>query len=56
MHPTLPFFPCVCRAILYVCVSIPALQIGSSAPFFLDSMCMREYTEVAYSSFPGLSL
>ena len=26
--------PCVHKSIVYVCVSIPALQIGSSGPFF----------------------
>ena len=30
-------FPCcVHKSALYVCVSGPALQIGSSVPFFLD--------------------
>ena len=34
-HPVLP--PLCPRSVLYVCVSIPALQIGSSVPFFLTS-------------------
>ena len=32
--PTLPFLCCVHMFILYICVSILALQIGSSVPFF----------------------
>ena len=33
IHPTLSFPHCV-RSVLYICVSIIALQIGSSVPFF----------------------
>ena len=34
IHPTL-FFPCCAhKSVLYVCISIPALQIGSSVPSF----------------------
>ena len=33
IHPTLAF-PCVHILVLYVCISIPALEIGSSVPFF----------------------
>ena len=32
VHPALPL--CVCMSVLYLCVSAPALQIGSSVPFF----------------------
>ena len=32
--PTLSFSHCVHRSLLYVCVTIVALQIGSSVPFF----------------------
>ena len=28
------------KSVFYVCISIPTLQIGSSVPFFLDSVCM----------------
>ena len=31
-HPLLPH--CVHKFVLYICVSVPALQIGSSVPFF----------------------
>ena len=35
IHP--PSFPhCVHVSVLYMCVSVPALQIGSSAPFFYN--------------------
>ena len=34
VHPTLPFHLCVHKSLLYICVFIPALQIGSSVPFF----------------------
>ena len=34
VHPSLPFHLCVRKSLLYVCVSVPALQIGSSVPFF----------------------
>ena len=30
--------PAVSVSVLYICVSIPSLQIGSSVPFFLDSI------------------
>ena len=30
--PTLPFPHCVCMSVLYICISIPALQIGWSVP------------------------
>ena len=33
-HPTLSFPYCVCRLILYICVSVPALQISPSVPLF----------------------
>ena len=32
--PTLPFICCVHKPILYICVSIPTLQMGSLAPYF----------------------
>ena len=34
VYPTLSFLPCVHTSVLYICVSILALQIGSSVPFF----------------------
>ena len=33
LHPTLSFPGCV-QSVLFICVSIPALQTGSSVPFF----------------------
>ena len=33
INPTLSFPYCVPKSILYICVSIPPLQIGSSVPF-----------------------
>ena len=33
IRPILSFLHCVHRSVLYLCVSIPALQIGSSVPF-----------------------
>ena len=39
--PIRPTFSLLCwvrKSVLYVCVSTPALQMGSSAPFFLDSI------------------
>ena len=47
IHPTtttlpLPLSPLgVHTFVLYICVSISALQTGSSVPFFLGSTCMR---------------
>ena len=32
--PTCPFPHCVCRSILYVCISAPALQVGLSVALF----------------------
>ena len=40
IHLTLSFPHCVHKSVLYVCVSITALQIDSSVPF-LDSIHMR---------------
>ena len=34
IRPALPFLHCVHMSVLYVCVSTPALQLDSSAPFF----------------------
>ena len=34
VHPTLSFPCCVCKSVLYVCISIAALQIDSSILFF----------------------
>ena len=34
IHPNLSFPSCVLKSVLSVWVSIPALQIGSSVPFF----------------------
>ena len=38
--------PCVLKSILYVCVFIPVLPLGSSEPFFspLDSIYMCQHT------------
>jgi len=36
--PSLSFARCVHKSVLYVCVSIPALQVCSSVPFSLDSI------------------
>ena len=33
-HPPPATFPCWCSYVLYICVSISALQTGSSVPFF----------------------
>ena len=33
-YPLLLLVDCVYKSVLYVCVSIPTLQIGSSVPFF----------------------
>ena len=33
-HPTLPFPLCVNGSVLYICISNPVLEIGSSVPFF----------------------
>ena len=33
IHPTLSFLCCVHKSILYICISIPTLQIGPSVPF-----------------------
>ena len=42
VQPTLPVPLYVHMSVLYVCVSIPALEIGSPVPFFpLDPMYMR---------------
>ena len=41
LHPSFPFPLCVLKSILYVCVSIPALPLGSSVPFFqIPYMCV----------------
>ena len=34
IRPTLSFPACVHESVLYICFSTPALQIGSSVPFF----------------------
>ena len=39
--PTLSFPHCIHKSILYVFISIPALQIDSSVPFFLGSIYMH---------------
>ena len=36
--PSHPLLPRVCKSVLYICVSIPVLQIGSLVPVFLDSI------------------
>ena len=42
IHPTLPFPPHVHMSILYTCISIAALQIGSSVPFFqIPHICVN---------------
>ena len=41
---TLPH-PCVLKSLLYICVFIPVLPLGSSEPFFfLDSIYMCQHT------------
>ena len=39
--PSFPLPPRVLKSILFVYLFIPALQLGSSAPFFLDSVYIR---------------
>ena len=39
--PPSPFLLCVHMSILYICVSIPAMEMSSFVPFFLDSTSMR---------------
>lgn len=34
IHPTLSFPCCVDKSVLYICITIPSLQIGSSVLFF----------------------
>ena len=34
LRPSLPFPPCVLKSLLYICVFIPVLPLGSSVPFF----------------------
>ena len=43
IRPSL-FIPCsVHKPILYVCISISALQIGSSVPFFLEGTVISDF-------------
>ena len=43
--PAYPYPPCVLNSILYICVFIPVLPLGSSEPiFFLDSIYMCQHT------------
>ena len=35
IHLPLPFLPYVHMYIVYVCISIPALEIGLSVPFYI---------------------
>ena len=44
LHPSFPFPCCVLKSILYICIFIPALPLGSSVPFFLDSIYMCQHT------------
>ena len=44
VHHTLSFPDCVHKSVLYVCVSVSALQIGSSVLFFLGPLYMHWYT------------
>ena len=42
VHPILLFSCCVCMCVLYVCISIPALEIGSSEQLFpLQYSCLE---------------
>ena len=34
IHPTLSFPHCVHKSILYICITVPSLHIGSLIPFF----------------------
>ena len=45
LQPSFPLSPCVLKSILYNYIFIPALQLGSSVPFFfLDSIYMCQHT------------
>ena len=44
---TLPS-PRVLKSTLYVCIFIPVLPLGSSGPFFLDSIYMCQHTKFVF--------
>ena len=44
IHPTLSFPYCVHKSVLYVCVSILTLHIGSSVPFSRFSLYIHTHT------------
>ena len=51
--PTLSFLSCVHKSILYICVSIPVLQISLSVPFFkIPYICVNIWSFFFF--FPGL--
>ena len=39
--PTLFFPACAHKSVLYICVCIPALWIGSSVPVYIDAICIH---------------
>ena len=39
-----PSSRCVLKSVLFTCVFIPALPLGSSVPFFLDSIYVHQHT------------
>ena len=43
IHPTPPFLLGISKFVLYICVSISALQVSSSVPFFLNSTYKQYY-------------
>ena len=41
LRPSFPSLPCVLKSVLYICVFIPAMPLGSSVPFFqIPHMCV----------------
>ena len=43
ISPTLSFPPCVHKSVIYICISISFLQIGSSIPFYRFHICVLIY-------------
>ena len=55
--PTLPFLQCVHRSVLYICISIPALQIGWSVLLFRVQnikFLKRRHNIIMISIFPKI--
>ena len=48
--------PHVLKSILYVCIFIPALPLGSSVPFLLDSIYMHQHTVFFFLFLTNLTL